>query len=110
MRDDYIGRMYNITRNTNLNYDNCDWANSTCAVRATPASLQRASVTCAGCPLWQWQLSAMHRQCQFTRRTVTGAGSTNCLALCVHGRGPLVIYEAHCGHPNNQVQGSKGGT
>lgn len=31
-RDNFIGRMYNITRNTNLNYNNCDWANATCAV------------------------------------------------------------------------------
>jgi hypothetical protein len=37
-RDDYIGRMYNITRNTNLNYDNCDWANYTCQVSSHGAS------------------------------------------------------------------------
>jgi hypothetical protein len=30
--DDFIGRMYNITRATNLNYNECDWAAYTCAV------------------------------------------------------------------------------
>lgn len=32
-RDNFTGRMYNVTRNTNLNYDNCDWAASNCSVR-----------------------------------------------------------------------------
>eukprot|EP00878_Enallax_costatus_P006826 GHUV01007154.1.p1 GENE.GHUV01007154.1~~GHUV01007154.1.p1 ORF type:complete len:909 (+),score=228.54 GHUV01007154.1:392-3118(+) len=31
-RDDYIGRMYNITRLTSLNINNCDWLASNCSV------------------------------------------------------------------------------
>lgn len=40
-RDNFIGRMYNITRNTNLNYNNCDWANSTCSVSVDSMPLGR---------------------------------------------------------------------
>ena len=35
--DDFIGRMYNITRSTNLNYNDCDWAAYNCSVRRLQA-------------------------------------------------------------------------
>jgi len=48
-RDNFIGRMYNITRNSNLNYNNCDWANSTCSVSAHSMQLWRLDNGVVGC-------------------------------------------------------------
>lgn len=39
-RDDYIGRMYNITRQSNLNVNNCDWLASDCSVNPNPCESQ----------------------------------------------------------------------
>lgn len=49
--DDYVGRMYNVTRNTNLNYNNCDWAAAECKV-------SKAAGT-------RWHLKRKQKECLF---------------------------------------------
>lgn len=48
-RDDFIGRMYNVTRSTCLNaVGDCDWANYNCAVGG-----QRAVYLCVCVCVWR---------------------------------------------------------
>lgn len=62
---DYVGRLYNITRDTNLNYNNCDWAAHTCDVRRqAPAAAAAATAAAAAAAriarvprLAHWQLT-----------------------------------------------------